>query len=309
MPRLGVGTYLLKDEHCQEIIQKAIILGYRHIDTAHLYGNEKYVGKAIQAVERHSSISRKQLFVTSKVSRIHMHPDNVRYSLEESLDNLKTGYIDMLLIHMPFGLKNRGDGDNKPLKKDGTLDCQAYDLNATWKAMEDSVKEGKVKSIGLSNFTEKQIQMIMSNGRIKPQNLQFECHAYYQQNQLKSFCDKNQIFCTAYAPLGAPGRLVSNIVDNEQKVVLLEDETVLDIARKYERTPAQILLRFLLERNMAVVPKTSCIERLEENISVFDFELEQLDAQRLQQLDRGLRFYKFKTYQNHPYFPKENEPF
>lgn len=235
----------------------------------------------------------------------------MKRSIEESLENLKTNYIDLFLIHSPFGLKNRGDGDTRPLKEDGTYDCYAYDLNATWKAMEDSVKEGKVKSIGLSNFTVKQIQMILSKARIKPQNLQFECHAYYQQNQLMSFCDENLISCTAYSPLGAPGRpdwpSGESLLEDSQ--TLLEDETVLDIADKYDRTPAQILLRFLLERNMAVIPKTSSLKRLEENISVLDFELDEETVKKLKTLDRGLKFFHFRYYQHHPYFPKENEPF
>ncbi|XP_045201581.2 aldo-keto reductase family 1 member B1-like [Mercenaria mercenaria] len=309
MPRIGVGTYLLQGELCREIVERALQLGYRHVDTAHSYENEKDIGVAIHAIERRGNISRKQLFVTTKVNRIYQHPVDVKLSLEESLEDLKSKYVDLLLIHSPWGLKNRGDGDTKPMREDGTFDCYPYDLKATWRAMEDAVHAGKVKSIGLSNFTEKLTKMILANARIRPQNLQFECHAYYQQNQLKSFCDENQISCTAYAPLGAPGKPMWHASEEDSKCKLLEDKTVLDIADKYERTPAQILLRFLLERNIAVIPKTSSVQRLEENETVFDFDLEGGDVQKLKSLDRGIRFFLFKQYSHHSYFPQKNEPF
>lgn len=238
-----------------------------------------------------------------------MHPNDVRRSIEESMENLKSTQIDMLLIHSPWGLKNRGDGNTKPLNEDGTYDCEAYDLKATWRAMEDAVDEGKVKSIGLSNFHERQIDMIMECGRIKPQNLQFECHAYYQQNQLRKYCAQNKISCTAYAPLGAPGKPDYHVSKEESKVSLLEDAIVRDIAHKYRSTPAQILLRYLLDQNIAVIPKTSRLDRLEENECVLDFQLEDNDVKRLRSLDRGFRFFRFDLFKHHPYFPNESEPF
>jgi aldehyde reductase len=229
--------------------------------------------------------------------------------MEESLEDLKSKYVDLLLIHSPWGLKNRKDGDTKPVTADGTLDCFAYDLKATWGAMEDAVKTGKVKSIGLSNFTEKLAQTIISSATIKPQNMQFECHAYFQQNRLKTFCDKNEISCTAYAPLGASGRPNWHVSKEGSNFKLLEDEVVEHIADKYERTPAQILLRFLLEQGFAVIPKTSSVKRLEENESVLDFEMESYDLQKLKDLDRGVRFFLFDKYRHHPYFPQKDESY
>lgn len=209
-------------------------------------------------------------------------------------------------------MKNHRNGETKPRKEDGTYDYESYDLCATWKAMEAAVKDGYLHSIGLSNFTPKQIQMIMSNGKIKPQNVQFECHAYYQQNELRKFCSDNDIVCTAYSPLGAPGlpdfhKPVNDTNGDREK--LLDDDTVLAIATKYQRSSAQILLRFLLEKNIAVIPKTSSLQRLEENMSVFDFELETSDVEDLEKLDRGLRYFAFQQYMDHPYFPQVNEPF
>ena len=226
--------------------------------------------------------------------------------MEESLENLKSKYVDLLLIHSPWGLKNRGNGDTKPAMADGTLDCFAYDLEATWKAMEDAVNAGTVKAIGLSNFTEKLARMILSSATIKPQNMQFECHAYLQQKELKRFCDNNEISYTAYGPLGAPGKAHESKKDTN---LLINNEVVQHIADKYERTPAQILLHFLLEQGFAVIPKTSNSKRLEENESVLDFVLESDDVQKLKSLDRGVRYFRFEHYQHHPYFPQEGEPF
>ncbi|KAL4220432.1 hypothetical protein ACF0H5_020835 [Mactra antiquata] len=310
MPRIGVGTYLLLGDQCQEVIERAIAIGYRHIDTAWSYENEKAIGSTIHDIEHRGNIGRKQLYITSKLGRTFFHPRDVKYAVEESLDNLQTTYLDMYLIHSPWGMKNHGDGNRKPLKEDGTYDCEAYDLNATWRAMEEAVKDGHVKSIGLSNFTTKQIQMIVDNGKIVPQNVQFECHAYYQQNSLRKFCSDYNIVCTAYSPLGAPGIPDSHQAKSHNKdLQLLEDDIVITIATKYNRSPAQILLRFLLEKNLAVIPKTSSLQRLEENICVFDFELEKEDVTLLESLDRGLRFFMFEHYKDHPYFPNKNEFF
>lgn len=312
MPRIGIGTYLLQGKKCQEIVHRAVQLGYRHIDTAYSYENEKDIGEALKHIESHGTIGRKQLFITTKIARVYLNPVDVKLTAEESRENLKVNYLDMLLIHSPWGFKNHGDGNMKPVKKDGSnrYDFEAYDLSATWAAMEEQVKIGKVKSIGLSNFTEKQIKGILQHAKIVPQNLQFECHAYYQQRELRKFCDEKKICCTAYAPLGSPGLPVSWHPSQKGKhSSLLKDETVLEIAENYERTPAQILLRLLLEQNLVVIPKTSSPKRLEENFSVFDFELEPRDVQKLNDLDRGLRYFLFELYKKHPYFPSPGEPF
>lgn len=309
MPRVGLGTYLLQGDKCQEIVKKAVHLGYRLIDTADSYENEHAIGAATQSLEQHEGINRKQLFVTTKIGRVYQHPEDIKTSLEKSLEHLKTKYVDLLLLHSPFGLLKHGDGTKKLLKEDGTYYYHAYDLAETWAAMENVVREGKARSVGLSNFSEKLMRYILSSASIKPQNLQFECHTYYQQNELKAFCDENEISCTAYGTLGNPGR-PDWLISNENKDLKpLQDDVVLDIAKIHNKTPAQILLRFLLERNIAVIPKSSHEDRLKENIDLFDFSLENEDVLRLKALNRGLRFFTFERYRKHPYFPKDNEPF
>ena len=227
--------------------------------------------------------------------------------MEESLDNLKSLYIDLLLVHSPWGLKNLGDGNHRPMDKDGNVIFEHHDIVETWKSFEEQVWSGRVKSIGVSNFTPSQMMRIIKNGKLPPQNAQFECHAYLQQNELRKFCRNSGIVCTSYASLGSEGRPTYH--HKEQPSVLLGNEVVADIATKYGKTNAQILLRFLLQKGIAVIPKSEKFSRLEENMDVFDFHLEDTDMVKLQNLDRGLKYFTFVQYKNHPEYSKTGEPF
>lgn len=309
MPRLGLGTYMVQGEQCQELVMKAVEIGYRHVDTAYSYGNEKDVGRAVQSLARNQTIRRPDLFLTTKLPSIAHRPSDVKIFLEESLENLKTPYVDLLLIHHPWSLKNKDDKNVRPLKVDGTPDFDIVDLRDTWHSMENTVKSGHVKSIGLSNFSEKLIQHILSSATIRPQSIQFECHAYYQQKKLSRFCKMHDIVCTCYSPLGAPGRPLQHIYEEHNGLVLLEDSVVIKIAKKYKRTAAQILLRFLLEQDFAIVTKTSNASRLEENQNIFNFKLAEDDVNELKSLDRGMKYFMFKHLAGHPEFPSGNEQF
>ena len=278
------------------------------IDTAYSYKNEAEIGASIKRLEKHGKIERKDLFITTKVARSYLSPKDVNFSVEGSLENLQSKYVDLLLIHAPWGMKNLGDGNMKPLDKNGNYMLEHYDICETWRALEEQVKAGRVRSIGVSNFTPSQMTRIMKNSTITPQNVQFECHAYLQQNELRAFCQSHSISCTSFGSLGAPGRPNDQNVSGEAPA-LLQDKVVAEIASKYGKKSSQILLRFLLQTGMCVIPKSETPTRLEENIVLFDFHIEDKDMARLRDLDRGFRYFDFIHYQNHPEFTKTGEPF
>lgn len=307
MPRIGLGTFQLTGDKCSEVVQNAIKTGYRMIDTAYSYGNEALIGDVVQQTEKEGHIKRDDLFLVTKVPQARLAPEAVKQTVEESLENLKTNFIDLLLIHSPWALKDHGDGNLRPMADNGLYDYEKLHLLDTWKAFEDVVNEGKVTSIGVSNFTEKQLRVILGGCNIKPQVIQFECHAYYQQRALSQFCLKHGIHCMAYSALGAPSVPERHLTDENRNIRLLEDPVVKSVSEKIGKTPAQVLLRFLLQRNFAVIPKASSLPRLEENFDVADFKLSTEDVNTLKGLDRGLRFFTFPLFSKHPDFPKPDE--
>ncbi|KAL3846728.1 hypothetical protein ACJMK2_017693 [Sinanodonta woodiana] len=307
MPMLGMGTYQLKGDHLKEIIDHAVFHGYRHIDTAYSYGNNEDIGDILKLLMKSGKLNRRDLFITTKIPDTYHAPTDLKSCVNESLEKLRLKSIDLLLIHHPWSLKNRGDGNLKPVGLDGQLEFAHQNMNETWKSMEELVKCNKVLSLGLSNFTAKQIDKILKKAEIPPSNLQLECHAYLQQVELEMFCKSRGIVLTAYSPLGAPARPEHHISPDNQ-IFLLEDETVKSIASKYVVKPAQVLLRFLIQRNIAVIPKTDKTDRLKQNLDCFNFYLKEKDMQTLRSLNRGIRFFPFSEFRSHPEFYAD-EPF
>ncbi|KAK3602126.1 hypothetical protein CHS0354_003159 [Potamilus streckersoni] len=307
MPMLGLGTYLLKGDPLKEIIDHAVFLGFRHIDTAFSYGNNEDIGDILQLLMKSGKLNRKDLFLTTKIPGTYHAPTDLKYCVNESLEKLRLKSVDLLLIHHPWSLKNRGDGNLKPVGSDGRLEFTHQNMNETWKSMEDLVKCNKVLSLGLSNFNAKQIDKILKKAEFPPSNLQLECHAYLQQVELEKFCKSRGITLTAYSPLGAPARPEHHISPDNQ-ISLLEDETVKTIAAKYVVKPAQVLLRFLIQRDFAVIPKTDKTDRLKQNLDCFNFYLKEKDMLKLRSLNRGIRFFPFLEFRSHPEFFAD-EPF
>ncbi|CAL8100340.1 unnamed protein product [Orchesella dallaii] len=232
-----------------------------------------------------------------------MKADRVDHFINLSLKNLQTEYIDLYLVHWPFGMNYRGDENVAPKKDDGDLDLDlTTDLLAVWKAMERQVDAGKTKAIGISNFNSEQIERIMKMARIKPANLQVELHAYFQQNELRQTCKKYGITVTAYGPLGSPGR------DARQRYIppLMEDKLVTSLASKYNKTPSQVLLRYLTQLEITVIPKSSNLERMSQNLNIFDFELTPDELEEIRKLDKGedgRSFREFPSAKIHPEYP------
>ncbi len=236
IPSIGFGTSLVTGDECIRIIETAIDVGYKHIDTASAYKNEVEIGKAI----KQSKVDRKELFVTSKVWKDSMGYDNTLRSFENSLKNLDLEYIDLFLIHWP---KNNDEQLN--------ID--------TWRALEKLYKQGKVKSIGVSNFLKQHLEIILNNCEIVPTVNQIEFHPGLIRKETIEFCKKNNIVLEAWAPLG--------------KGKMLDNEILESIAQKYNKSVAQLCLKWCLQNEVIPVPKSGNKERMKQNLDLFDFEI------------------------------------
>jgi len=267
IPYLGFGTWKAAPSVVGESVQHALNDGYRHLDCAAVYSNEQEVGAAIT----NSKVPRNELWITSKLWNTEHRPSRVRSACEKTLMELKVEYLDLYLIHWPVAFIPGEDGNVK---------TENVPLLDTWHAMEDLVKSGLVRSIGVSNFGEKSLSSLKS-ASIQPSVNQIEVHAYLSQQPLVKYCQDNNIAVTGYSPLanntqpGAPN--------------LLTDTVVKDIANKLKRTPAQVLLRWLIQRNIVVIPKSVTPSRIQENAQIFDFELSSQEMQQIDKLNRNHR--------------------
>eukprot|EP00088_Acartia_fossae_P025341 TRINITY_DN2616_c0_g1_i3.p1 TRINITY_DN2616_c0_g1~~TRINITY_DN2616_c0_g1_i3.p1 ORF type:complete len:331 (+),score=97.28 TRINITY_DN2616_c0_g1_i3:36-995(+) len=272
MPVLGLGTWKSKPGEVQAAVAHAIKSGYRHIDCAAVYGNEKEVGEGIKA----SGVDRNQLWITSKLWNTKHNPEDVEPACRETLADLGLDYIDLYLIHWPVAFER---GDNKfPKNEDGTV---RYDMDihptTTYLAMEKLVEKGLVKSLGLSNFNSEQVKDVMEKSTIKPVTNQVESHPYLNQSRLKAFCDDLKVPLTAYSPLGSPDRPWAKPDDPK----LLDDPKLRAIADKYKKTTAQLILRWQVQRGVIVIPKSVTPSRIIENSEIFDFALTEDEMKEL----------------------------
>lgn len=308
MPILGYGTWQATDQELAAAVDAALEAGYRHIDTAHVYENEKVIGDVLKRWIDSGKLKREDIFLVTKLPPGGMRPEGVPKYIRRSLDLLQVDYFDLYLVHVPFGFRDI-EGELHPFTADGKIDLDtSTDHVAIWKAMEEQVDKGLTKSIGISNFNLSQISRILKNARIPPASLQIELHAYHQQNELVDFCKKNNIVVTAYSPLGNPG-LASFMNKFGKKVELpniLKNATVNELAKKYNKTPAQILLKHIVQRGICAIPKSTNPERLRQNIDIFDFKLDDQDVAAMDSLDhsgRLLDFSLFNGIKDHPEYP------
>nr|XP_042909936.1 aldo-keto reductase family 1 member A1-A isoform X2 [Parasteatoda tepidariorum] len=238
-----------------------------------------------------------------------LNPLNVEYFFRLSLKALRLDYLDLYLIHVPIACQRTDDDYEVYPFRDGDVLTEIVNLTETWKVMESLVDKGLVRSLGLSNCNSRQIQTIYDAARIKPANVQVECHAYLPQEELFEFCKNLRITFTAYSPLGSPG-LPDYVKKHHhleiKPIKLLDDERLLSIAEKHRKTKAQILIRFLIERSMIPIPKSTHPDRIRENIEVFDFALDKEDMEILRSMKNGFRYFKFdfaKSLLEHPEQP------
>uniref|UniRef100_A0A914E4K2 NADP-dependent oxidoreductase domain-containing protein n=1 Tax=Acrobeloides nanus TaxID=290746 RepID=A0A914E4K2_9BILA len=279
IPVAGLGTWQSPEGVIGKVVKTALDTGYRHLDCAQGYGNEAEIGDALEEYYKTSSLKREDIFITSKVWNTCHSYERCCQSVEDILHRFKTNYIDLVLIHWPHGFQEGGElfprvGDQ--------IQYSDVDYLETWKALEKKVEEGKIRSIGLSNFNIAQIQRVIDNGKIKPVALEVEAHLYFQQKELRKFCQENNIVFIAYSPLGSPGS-TGFWRQAHSEVNVLKDPIVLNLSKKYQKSPAQIILRWELQNNILIIPKSTNEARLQENFDLFDFNISGDDMKQLDQ--------------------------
>ncbi|XP_073423567.1 estradiol 17 beta-dehydrogenase 5-like isoform X1 [Dendrobates tinctorius] len=307
MPVVGYGTYAphqVPKSQGEECVKLALDVGYRHVDCASIYGNEVEVGRAIRAKIADGTLKREDVFYTSKLWLTDQSPERVRPALEKSLRDLGFDYVDLFLIHNPMELKP-GD-DRYPTDENGKVIYHNTDIRDTWKAMEECKDFGLAKSIGVSSFNRRQLELIlnMEGLKYKPVCNQVECHIYLNQSKLLGFCKSHDIVLVAFGVLGS-SRDISWI--DQDSPYVLQDPVLIEVAKKYGRTPAQVAMRQLLQRDIVVLAKSFTPERITENLQVFDFQLSDEDMDTLNKLDRNLRYTNGSRWPDHPKCPYHDE--
>ena len=249
MPLAGFGVFQIQDQaQCEQCVVDAVHAGYRLIDTAAVYGNEQAVGRAV----RRCGVLREELFLTSKLWVQDAGYEAAKKAIDHSLRNLQTDYLDLYLIHRPFG-----------------------DYYGAWRAMEEAYDAGKIRAIGLSNFDPARIVDLTMNNRIAPAVDQVECHPFYQQENTRRFLQEQGIVMEAWAPFA------------EGKKQIFQNETLRNIGAKYGKSPAQVILRWNIQRGIVPLAKSVHLERMKQNLDVFDFALSDDDMLAISQLDEG----------------------
>jgi 2,5-diketo-D-gluconate reductase A len=251
IPQLGFGVFQIDPGETAEAVAEALRVGYRHVDTAEMYGNEEGVGEAIRA----SGIDRSEVFVTSKLNNSFHEPDAARRAFDETLQALGFDYVDLFLIHWPL-----------PTLYDG-------DYVSTWKALEEFQAEGRSRSIGVSNFQVEHLERLAGEADVVPAVNQIELHPYLLNGEVDSYGREHGIATQAWSPI-AQGAVV-------------DDPVITEIAERLGRTPAQVVLRWHIERGNIVFPKSTTPARMRENFELFDFELGPGDSEAIDALDRG----------------------
>ncbi|XP_065092333.1 1,5-anhydro-D-fructose reductase-like [Ochlerotatus camptorhynchus] len=302
IPLIGLGTYLTRGEEGVKSIKQAIDIGYRHIDTAYRYGNECEVGQAVNEKIREGFVAREDLFITTKLWNSFHAPQHVAEAFKRSMEKLNLDYVDLYLMHMPMGLGFRGFQEQDLIAYDssGKVICSDVDFCDTWKAMEELVHSGKVRSIGVSNFNSEQLQRLLSSASIKPATNQVECNPGFTQKRLIQFCRHLGITVTAFSPMGRVDRC-----DSSSRVTadVLLHPNVTAIGAKYGKTTAQIVLRYLIEIGTIPIPKPSNRAETLQNIDIFDFRLTPDEVALMDQFDDGKRAVPLKYYSHHRDYP------
>ena len=253
IPQFGFGVFLIEPKDTEAAVTSALQAGYRHIDTAEMYGNEAQVGAAIGK----SGLGRGEVYVTTKLNNGAHRPDDARRAFDASLKALGSDYVDLFLIHWPL-----------PTKYDG-------DYVSTWKTLQEFYRDGRARSIGVSNFQPHHLRRLHQECEIRPAVNQIEVNPYLTQDDVRGFCAEHQIAIEAWSPLARSNAL--------------RDPTIDDIARRVGKTPAQVILRWHIERGDIVFPKSVTASRIRENIDIFDFELSGEDVEAISALNRNER--------------------
>lgn len=285
MPMLGLGTWKSAPGEVYQAVLWALEAGYRHIDCAAIYQNEKEVGDALAKAFSDKLVKREDVFITSKLWNNAHEEDMVEVGLNQTLSDLKLDYLDLYLIHWPISLKSEV---MFPKGGDDYLTYQQVPLPSTWSGMEKLKKSGKARHIGVSNFNIAKLNMILQSAEIAPEMNQIELHPYLPQNRLVDFCKNKGIAVTAYSPLGSGDRPKGR--RREDDPVLLEEKSIHDIAKKYSASPAQVLISWAIHRNTAVIPKSVSNERIKQNLASKDVILDSTDMDKIKTINHKFRY-------------------
>lgn len=294
IPAIGLGTWKSNNGEVYHAIRWALKLGYNHFDCADIYGNQEEIGQAFSDAFKEDNLKREDIFVTSKLWNNAHNPQDVLPALKQTLNELKLDYLDLWLIHWPVAQKK---GTLVPTNDDDMISLQELPLSLTYKEMEKAQKDGLVKAIGVSNFGKNNLQHIIDECEIIPAVNQIELHPYLQQKELIEFCKKNMITITAYSPLGSGKHL------NEPNV--LEDEIIKEIAQKLNITPAQVILSWHINQEIAVIPKSVHESRLRENIAALNILLDNDDIKKISSLNKNHRYIDGKAFAYKDYIAEQ----
>ena len=295
LPAVGLGLWKIDPADVGGLVEEAIRVGYRHLDSACDYGNEAAAGAGIARALRAGLCSRDDLWVTSKLWNTYHAPEHVRPACERSLRDLGLDHLDLYLVHFPIALafvpfeeRYPPGWFHDPAAAAPRMQPARVPLAETWEAMEALVDAGLVRRIGVCNYGVALLRDLLAAARIPPAVLQVELHPLLSQRKLLRFCQEAEIAVTAFSPLGAPSYVPLGMAAGSDS--LLHHPLITEIARDRGRTPAQVLLRWGVQRGTAVIPKTGRPERLRENIALFDFALAPEQMEAIDRLDEGRRF-------------------
>ncbi|KAJ8317653.1 hypothetical protein KUTeg_005557 [Tegillarca granosa] len=305
IPILGLGTWKSEPAIVGVAVKDAISTGYRHIDCAWIYGNEQEIGRAIREKIGDKTVKRKDLFITNKLWNTYHNPSMVEKACRTSLDSMGLDYFDLYMMHYPFGFVDSDGVVYVPKDDRGKIIFSDVDYIDTWKGMETLVDKGLVRSIGVSNFNSYQIHRLMTRVDRKhdPVCCQIESSPYFPNEKLIHSCKSKGLVVTTFSPLGSPDRPWAKPKDPK----LLHETTLLEIGTRYKKTPAQIALRWNIERGCTVIPKSVTPNRLRENIDIFNFSLSGSEIKKINMLDRNLRVNTFSSASKSPYYPFHDE--
>jgi D-xylose reductase len=294
-PSVGYGFWKVENDRAAALTVQAIEMGYRHLDCASDYGNEAEVGQGIEKALSQRLCAREALWVTSKLWNTNHRAEHVLPALKRSLSDLRVDYLDLYLIHFPIALKHVPESTRYPAgwffdpeAKPPRMEYDPVPILETWQAMEELVDQGLVKQIGVSNFSVALIRDLLTRCRIRPSVLQVESHPYLVQSKLLRYCQQESIAMTAFSPLGAPSYIPLGMATQGDSV--LDQPVILEIASRHSKSPAQVVLRWGVQRGTSVIPKSSNPDRLRENLDVEGFALSEEEMGRIGALDRGQRF-------------------